>query len=397
MEKVKRQNRASILNFINESGPISRKDIAGELGLTPAAVTQISAKYIEQGMLLEKGTLTEGRRAGRKKVLIDINYDYAFVFGIHIVQEKTVIALTNLKGDIISIREIQTNRREEPELFLQQVAILCKEMQVAASISDDRIAGAGVGIGGMIEEQSANRSLCCGIWDEKVAVAKLLASFLNIPVILEHNITAFALAECMYGAGMNQEKLLFVRWDSDLESVVIADHNSMKNWKGNLAGIEHTIVDKYGASCSCGKKGCLETKLNFPAIRREIEQFFSYENTPKLYELVKGDFRNFNYELFLKLQQEMDEVIWKLLQEKIDLLAQTIVNATIMQAPDRIILCGGMFENPENRRKLSQACLLYDSEFHEKRLVYTKMAKQQNYIGPVALCVNSYLDNLTVK
>jgi predicted NBD/HSP70 family sugar kinase len=396
METVKKQNRASIFNFMNERGPISKKDIASELGLTPPAVTQICARFIEQGMLIEKGTLTEGVRAGRKKVLIDINYDYAYVFGININREKTVIALTNLKGEIKSIREIATNRRQEPELFLQQVAMQCKEMQAEVSLMDTQIAGVGIGICGVIEQESVRRSMCCGIWEEKVAVANLLESFLDIPVILENNITAFALAECMYGAGKERGTLLFIRWDSSLESVVIVDRNSVKNRNGNLAGVEHLVVDKFGELCCCGKKGCLETKVSFPAIKNEIEQYFSYEDTPMLYELVGGDLRNLTFDLLVRNQHKLDDVIVKLILNKIDLLAQTVVNAIELLSPDGIVLCGTVFENPENRRKLTQACILYDAKFQESQLIYTKLEDRQMYIGPVALSVNAYLEGLTV-
>jgi predicted ArsR family transcriptional regulator len=42
MGRVKQQNRSAILNYICEVGPVSRKDIASDMGLTPAAVTQIT-------------------------------------------------------------------------------------------------------------------------------------------------------------------------------------------------------------------------------------------------------------------------------------------------------------------------------------------------------------------
>lgn len=396
METVKKQNRASIFNFMNERGPISKKDIAAELGLTAPAVTQICARFIEAGILLEKGTLTEGVRAGRKKVLIDINYDYAYVFGINIEREKTIIALTNLRGEIKIIREMPTNRRQEPELFLQQVALQCKEIQEEVSILDDQMAGAGVGISGVIEQDAVSRSMCCGIWKEKVAVGKLMESFLNMPVKLENNITAFALAECMYGAAKKCGTMLFLRWDSRLESVVIVNRNSVKNRAGVLAGVEHMVVDKFGEECCCGRKGCLETKVSFAAISQEIEQHFSYEATPKLYELVGGDLRNLTFELFVTNQMDMDEIIIKLFWNKIDLLAQTLVNAIGLLAPDGVVLCGSLFANPDNRRKLTQACILYDAKFQESQLIYTKLEDKQSYIGPVALSVNAYLDNLTL-
>lgn len=49
---------------------MSRKDIAIELGLTPATVTLICTELISAGILCEKGEVEEERRAGRRKVLL---------------------------------------------------------------------------------------------------------------------------------------------------------------------------------------------------------------------------------------------------------------------------------------------------------------------------------------
>ena len=56
MEKVKKENRSLILQCINNNGAMSRKDIAAATGLTPASVTQITTKLIEDGILVELGS-----------------------------------------------------------------------------------------------------------------------------------------------------------------------------------------------------------------------------------------------------------------------------------------------------------------------------------------------------
>lgn len=69
-----------------------------ELGLTPATVTLICTELISAGILCEKGEVEEERRAGRRKVLIDINYQYRYVLSVSIEAAKTCIAISNLKG-----------------------------------------------------------------------------------------------------------------------------------------------------------------------------------------------------------------------------------------------------------------------------------------------------------
>ena len=51
MENVKSKNLASILKLLNTSGPMSRKDIALQLGLTPATMTMLCAELLNEGIL----------------------------------------------------------------------------------------------------------------------------------------------------------------------------------------------------------------------------------------------------------------------------------------------------------------------------------------------------------
>jgi len=94
MERVKRQNRSLILNYINSTGPVSRKDIAAATGLTAAAVTQISAALISEGVLTVKGTSTERTgEAGRRKVLLDIDPEVSLAYTVNIEPDITTIAV----------------------------------------------------------------------------------------------------------------------------------------------------------------------------------------------------------------------------------------------------------------------------------------------------------------
>ena len=102
METVRRKNRATILQYINDHGPASRKDLADVIGLTPAAVTQICTELLREGILQETGQNVEQSGAGRKKVLLDIDYRVAYVYAINIEPEYTTIALSDLKGEQIA-------------------------------------------------------------------------------------------------------------------------------------------------------------------------------------------------------------------------------------------------------------------------------------------------------
>ena len=129
MIQVKKQNRASVFNCVNQCGPVSRKDIAQITGLTPAAVTLICNELIQQGLLQELGVDTLSTGAGRKKVLLTINYDRYHIITVNIESSDTFLSISNMKGECLEQITIPTDRDADPEVFLVYVAKLCREMR----------------------------------------------------------------------------------------------------------------------------------------------------------------------------------------------------------------------------------------------------------------------------
>ena len=84
LENVKNNNRSAILQLLNNNGAMSRKDIAGRTGLTAASVTLICTELLDEGIIVERGEAVEEKRAGRKKILVDLNPSYKSILCIGI-------------------------------------------------------------------------------------------------------------------------------------------------------------------------------------------------------------------------------------------------------------------------------------------------------------------------
>ena len=63
---VKRSNRSAALRILHDRGAMSRKRLAENLNLTPAAITKIVAEMISDGLLREGETVSSGG-AGRRQ------------------------------------------------------------------------------------------------------------------------------------------------------------------------------------------------------------------------------------------------------------------------------------------------------------------------------------------
>lgn len=391
MEMVKKKNRSSILNFINQSGPISRKDIANALGLTPAAVTQICADLIAGGLLMETGTVVTENRAGRKKVLIDINYEFKAVLAINIDPEKTVLALTNLKGKAKCIHTFPTARDKEPEEFFGELAASCMEMMKKENLSIDMLVGVGVGVNAMVNHEEGAIVGNCAIWEKEVPVKAILSEYFHVPIVVENCVTAFAQAELLCGIGKEKDNLLFVKWGPGVGSAIIADKKVYGGRHGKAAEIGHVIVERNGKQCCCGRKGCLETKISYPAIAEQFAKAFSKEDTPKLYQDMDGDFANFTREYLMANINKLDDKLLDMMDDMLDMFAKEIVNCITILAPNRVVLCGALFQSDALTAKIIEKCSSYEPQYGKNKIIHTMLSKCEDYIGPVALVLGDYM------
>lgn len=385
---VKTSNRSAILKLLNDCGAMSRKDIAVKLGLTPATVTLICTDLISAGILCEKGEMEEARRAGRRKILIDINYQYSFVLSISIEAAKTCIAISNLKGRSFAVKELPTDGTQEPEKFLKKVTDEGKALMWEHGITKDRVLGIGVSVPGPVNRKSGVSLHAYRIWNESVPVGELIGKQMDLPTIVENNVKAFAEGELIYGNGKEWENLLFIKWGPGVGSAIIIQGRLYDSQNSKTAEIGHYIVEKDGKQCRCGRKGCLETKVATHAIAEQVRAAFTEESMPVLYRLMEGDAERIEARNMAEWIEAEDEGLKGVLDDIIEQLARVAVNTITLLAPDKVIIYGEMFAHPIVEERFQHFCSHYDPSYDRTYILKSKLSDRIEYIGPLAVAVN---------
>ncbi len=396
LENVKYTNKAAILKLIQKQGAMSRKDIAAEIGLTPAAVTTLCNTLIEDGIIVEKGELQEEKRAGRRKVLVDINYDYKCIVAVSIESAVTHLTITNIKGDVLAGKKIQTEADIEPEKFLEKISRESKLLLWETGKTSSELLGMGICIPGIVDRGRGISIRAYGIWNREIPVARIMERLMQCPVIVENNVKAFAEGELLYGAGKKGDDLLFIKWGPGVGSAIVIGDQLYEGHHHNAAEIGHYIIEPDGLPCRCGRRGCLETRVSAAALVERIQTIYSAEETPQLYQLTEGDKERITPELFIQWAEEeegyfsqMDDRVFEILKAASDRLARAVVNAMTILAPDRTILFGPMLENDRISRVFLEDCHRYDEKYTEGYIRKSKLSKKIFYIGAAALAART--------
>lgn len=191
--------------------------------------------------------------------------------GIDIGGTSLRAALVDADGHILAREETATLAQAGPQAVVQQIAAL------VAKIAPDRtgIAGAGISSPGPIDTE---RGVALGVptlagWSD-IPIASMIQTALNLPVRLENDAIAAAIGEWKFGAGQGLSHLVYVTISTGIGGGVIADGKVLRGRMGMAGHIGHMTVERDGAPCACGNRGCWEACASGTAFARRIAPHF---------------------------------------------------------------------------------------------------------------------------
>jgi predicted NBD/HSP70 family sugar kinase len=96
-----------------------------------------------------------------------------------------------------------------------------------------------------------------------------LEELLNLPVLLDEDVTAIVLGEQWCGWGTEYHNVLYLYVGIGIGLGIVSNGHPLRGWKGNIGQIGHVQIDPAGPLCHCGKRGCLEAYCTADAILRD--------------------------------------------------------------------------------------------------------------------------------
>lgn len=257
-ELTKAINQFNILNTIRKAGLISRVEISEVTGQSRAAVTNITARLIKEGMILEKRTETSPSR-GRRRVLLALNPEAAHVVGVKVSAFQVSFAVTNMQADVLSSLIVPVRTGEKPVRF---VADLIEEgirhCVHEARLSLEKISGIGIGVPGFVDTRRGIAYWIPIYQQEDVNLRDLVQNRLGIPTQMENDANTVTLAQQWFGEGRGVDNFLMVTVEHGVGMGIVVNGHIYRGANGIGAEFGHLVITPGGARCRCGKRGCIE-------------------------------------------------------------------------------------------------------------------------------------------
>jgi predicted NBD/HSP70 family sugar kinase len=253
--------QSAILGVLGTRGATSRADLARLLDVSSATVTQLSRILIARGLVTELDTTPSS--GGRPARLLGLVRSAGSAVGVKVTADHLAVVQAGLAGTIESAVTIPFGSGR-PDALDQLTHLL----QDAIAGMTGHLLGVGVGIPGSVDSRPSGVVEAPTLGWSDARVGPILRARLGLPVLVENDVNALAVADRLYGAGREHRSYLVVTIGRGVGCGVVIDGVVHRGATGGAGEIGHIAVDPAGAGCECGSRGCLETLIGDEALLR---------------------------------------------------------------------------------------------------------------------------------
>jgi glucokinase len=315
----------------------------------------------------------------------------AFLVGVDVGGTKVAAGLVDRNGEIKQQVKIPMSARGQAAgglaAVLSAVDSVMEDSAVKASVG-----GIGICSPGPLDPKTGviinPPNLPC--W-RNYPLAGEVSKIYRVPVKVDNDANAAALAETLWGAGRGYRNVFFTIIGTGIGTGIIFDGHIYHGRTGAAGEGGHMSIDYRGPRCGCGKQGCIEALAAGPAIARRARGKVAHDHhrTSMILQLAGGNIDDITSETVGQAYAAGDALAKEILRETVELLTVWLGNIVDLLDPEVMIMGGGVssmlkpfFE--EIRERLPNSCI--NPRCEEIPLLGARYGTDAGIAGGAALC-----------
>ena len=263
------------------------------------------------------------------------------VVGVDIGGTFTKFGIIDRIGNVLVEGSVPTDQTDDVNIYL---AGLSGAINKAINELGNSVSIKGMGIGapngnyksGSIEF-APNLKWANG---KVVHLVALLQEHYKLPAAVTNDANAAAIGEMIYGGAKETKDFILFTLGTGLGSGVVVNGELVYGYDGFAGEIGHVRVKDNGRLCGCGRRGCLETYVSAPGIKRTVFELLAEHNGNS--ELTKYSFDQLTSEIIYQAATRGDKVALEAFRITGEILGVKLVDTVAFSSPEKIFLFGGL-------------------------------------------------------
>ncbi|HDS01443.1 MAG TPA: ROK family transcriptional regulator [candidate division Zixibacteria bacterium] len=324
----------SVLKLIWEKKKTSRAEIARLAGLSRSTVSEIIDSILTTGLIAEVGAGKS--RGGRRPIVLEFQDEARWILGVDLGATHVSVALTDLRGRVLSWQEKKHPVRTDPRGTRELVISLCDECLKEWGNGTRRLNSIGVAVPSPVDPLNPRllSEVVIPAWQGESGLEQLQIRY-GVPVYVDNDANLGALAEHWWGAGKGINDFVYIKIAHGIGAGYILNGEIYRGAGGVAGEMGHLPIDPNGPLCVCGLRGCLATFVGKPAIA---------ERTKKLLKKYPGSQlkgQDHTLDAITKAALDGDALALKIVSEVAEYLGVAISGWFNLMNPNLAILGGG--------------------------------------------------------
>lgn len=327
---VRRAQRAAVLRTIVDRGPISRAQVAAELGLAKPTLSMVVAELERDGLVVIDGH--SSGTVGRTATMFCFNPRSGYVIAADLGGTKLRVALADLGGEVIAEELVPTDPRGG-KAVADQITEVSRRLATQSRVAWKRVRRVVIGAPGIVGADGRHQLAPNISGFDEIDLGHELAVRTARPVDIANDVNLTAVGERWLGAAMGCDDFVVLAIGTGVGAGIFSGGALLTGSRGAAGEVAYLPLGGDPAKPAARRRGALELAASGSTLAkggRSAEALFA--------AAAGGDVR-----AATKIDGEAS------------LLAEAIVAIAAVVDPTMVVLAGGVGSNPALVAPVSRA------------------------------------------
>ncbi len=378
---LRHANAQSILKLLRQAGPCSRADLVRASGLSAPTVTNVVKDLLTENLIEPLG---EGESSGgRPPDMIRFKAERGCLLAVEITAHLLTFLLTDLDGRELETYEYSLDKqRTTPEAICGYIGDCLRIMLRRQKRTRDQLLLLVVGVPAItnVQEGVVLSISTLERW-RSVPLRTMLKKIVDCQVIVENDTNLAAQGERYRGAARNEQDFVFISIGANVGAGIVLGgriHHGSQWSAGEIGYLRLPYISRKQPTIH--EFGELESVLTTSGI---LKSWNEIRETPS--ESHRGRRKGIDGADVLAMAQSGDAIAGKIVQHRANIVADIIVNLSLILNPGLILLGGEIGSHPVLIFAVEEQ--LKGSEFAVTRIAVSALGSRAVLWGAISIAL----------
>lgn len=332
------QLKKDIVRHLYYRGGLSLAELSHLTGKSLPLVSGALSALVAGEYVVERGLAPS--TGGRRPINYQLNRKKKkYIVAVAMDQLYTRIVVYDLLNNAVVPESRFSFPLADPASSIDALAGRISDVVRDAKVKPGQVLGVGIGMPGFINIDRGINESFLPVGEEEGNLLEALSRRLGLPVYIDNDSSAIAMAELHYGAARGRHDVMVVNVGWGIGLGMIVNGELFRGHQGYAGEFSHIPLSDSAKLCACGKRGCMEVEASLLVVLENAKAAMRAGATSMLERLFREDDRP-EGDILLDAAVKGDPLAVTSLSDAASIIGKGLATLIHIMNPERIVLSG---------------------------------------------------------